>query len=353
MKVLVVKTSSLGDVIHTLPALTDAAAAIQNLSFDWVVETPFAEIPTWHPKVTKVIPMAWRRWRKQLRAAQTRQEISQFWQALRSESYDLVIDAQGLVKSAAVSVGAKGQRAGLDWQSAREPLASLFYHKKCSVNFYQHAIVRMRSIFSQALAYPLPQSLPEYGVPRQQFIDPGLDGNYLVFLHGTTWDTKLWPENYWVELAKLAGKEGLHVKLLWGNALEEARAQRLAAQASNITVLPRQDLKGSAKVLANAKGVVALDTGLAHLAAALEVPTVSLYGPTNPEYTGALGRTQICLAASFPCAPCFKRECTYLGKAAIEPACFSALPPKKVWEVVAGLLAKETSLLASTPLAAY
>jgi heptosyltransferase-1 len=337
MKVLVVKTSSLGDVIHTLPALTDAAKVIPNLSFDWVVEQPFAEIPGWHSKVEKVIPMAWRRWRKNLFSQQTLQEGRDFMRRLREQDYDLIIDAQGLVKSAMLTWAAKGRRCGLDWSSAREPLASLAYQKKCTVNFYQHAIVRMRSVFSHLFGYELPQSVPDYGVAREQFLTTEKEKEYLVFLHGTTWDTKLWPEAYWLDLAKIAGREGLVVKLLWGSTIEEARAKRLAEQAENIVVMPRQDLRGSAKVLANARAVVAVDTGLAHLAAALEVPTVSLYGPTNPEYTGALGRTQLCLPANFPCSPCLKRECTYQGQASTQPACFSALPPEKVWAALSSL----------------
>jgi len=329
----------LGDVIHTLPALTDAVKVIPELSFDWVVEEPFAEIPSWHPRVKKVIPMAWRRWRKNFFSKQSYQEGRAFLRTLREENYDLVLDAQGLVKSALLTLAAKGQRCGLDWGSARESLASLAYQKTCTVNFYQHAIIRMRSIFSHIFNYDLPQTLPDYGLGRQQFLDPAIKNDYLVFLHGTTWDTKLWPEAYWLALAKIASNQGLVVKLLWGSALEEARAKRLAEQADNIIVLPRQDLKGSAKVLANARAVVPVDTGLAHLAAALEVPTVSLYGQTNPEYTGALGRTQLCLPANFPCSPCLKRECTYLGTAAVQAACFSALSPEKVWTALDTVLA--------------
>lgn len=337
MRVLLVKTSSLGDVIHTLPALTDATKAIPGLSFDWVVEQPFAEIPSWHPSVKKIIPMAWRRWRKNFFSKQSYQEGRNFIRALREERYDLVLDAQGLVKSALITLAAKGQRCGLDWGSAREPLASLAYQRRCTVNFYQHAIVRMRQVFSHIFNYAVPQTVPDYGLVRQQFLDKSKESPYLVFLHGTTWDTKLWPEAYWLALANLAASEGLRVKLLWGSAVEKARAQRLAEQAKNIVVLPRQDLRGSATVLANARAIVAVDTGLAHLAAALEVPTVSLYGPTNPEYTGTLGRSQLCLPASFPCSPCLKRRCTYLGDASVQPACFSALPPARVWAALQGL----------------
>lgn len=337
MRVLIVKTSSMGDVIHTLPALTDAVKAIPHIRFDWVVEEAFAEIPAWHPAVDQVIPIAWRRWRKNLKAPQTQEAFKAFVKRLREREYDLVLDAQGLVKSALLTRAARGRSAGLDWGSAREPLASLLYQKKCSVNFYQHAIVRMRAIFANLLNYELPQTVPDYGVPRSLFLENSGE-DYLVFLHGTTWETKLWPESYWIALAKLAERQGLAVKVLWGNAEEEARAKRLAQAAPNLTVLPRQDLKGSAKVLANARAVVAVDTGFAHLAAALDVPGVSVYGPTNPDYSGALGRNQICLAANFPCAPCLKRDCTYQGRAQTSPACFTEVNAEKVWKALGTLI---------------
>lgn len=338
MRVLIVKTSSMGDVIHTLPALTDAVKAIPHLRFDWVAEEAFAEIPAWHPAVDQVIPIAWRRWRKQLRSPETKQEFKAFVKRLRERDYDLVLDAQGLVKSALLTRVAKGRSAGLDWSSAREPMASVLYQKSCKVSFYQHAIVRMRSIFANLLNYDLPHSVPDYGVPRSQFLETESAQDYLVFLHGTTWKTKLWPEQHWSKLAALAADQGLAVKVLWGNAEEEARAQRLAQSAQNIVVLPRQDLKGSAKVLANARAVVAVDTGFAHLAAALDVPGVSFYGPTNPDYSGALGRNQICLADNFPCSPCLKRDCTYQGRTNAEPACFSGITPEKVWANLATLI---------------
>lgn len=334
MKVLVIKTSSLGDVIHTLPALTDAVKENPKLRFDWVVEKPFAEIPSWHSQVDKVIPLAWRSWRRSLFTRKTFQEGRVFLHHLRAERYEHIIDAQGLIKSAILTFLAKGRRFGLDWGSAREPLASFAYQKTCTVNFYQHAVLRMRQIFAQVFNYELPNTQPDYGVARSQFLNPVKEQDYLVFLHGTTWVTKLWPESYWQELASRAARKGLMVKLLWGSSEEELRAKRLAAFADNIVVLPRQDLRGSATVLANARAVVAVDTGLAHLAAALDVPTVSLYGPTNPEYTGAVGSNQLCLSTHFPCSPCLKRECTYQGHAAVQPACFSNLNPEQVWNAL-------------------
>lgn len=332
MRVLIVKTSSMGDVIHTLPALTDASKAIPGITFDWVVEENFAEIPAWHPQVNKVIPMAFRRWRKNLFSKATRQEWFAFLTNLREHSYDLVIDAQGLVKSGFISRFAKGKRLGLDWKSARESLASLFYQKKCTVEFNQHAVIRARSLFSLALGYQLPTTTPDYGIDRQAFVTNS-DDSYVLFLHGTTWATKHWPETYWAELGKLVNRSGYKIKLPWGNAAEKERAERIAGQCEQAEVLPRLNLASMASVLAGAKKIVAVDTGLGHLAAALDVPTISLYGPTNATLTGAVGKSQTHLSAQFPCSPCLSKVCTYVQEpASLYPSCFITLQPLTVWK---------------------
>ena len=155
MRVLVIKTSSLGDVIHTLPALTDAARAIPGIRFDWVVEEGFAEIPAWHPAVSQVITVAIRRWRKHPLKTLRSGEWSRFKQRLRESHYDLVIDAQGLLKSAWLTRYVKTPVAGLDSNSAREPIAARFYDRPYSVPRGQHALERTRQLFGQALGYSL------------------------------------------------------------------------------------------------------------------------------------------------------------------------------------------------------
>ncbi len=340
MRVLIIKTSSMGDIIHTLPALTDASKAIPSISFDWVVEENFSEIPAWHPCVNKVIPVRLRHWRKNIFSKKTRQEWRAFYETVRATQYDLVIDAQGLLKSVFLALHVRGKRCGFDFHSARDPFASLFYYRKARTAKVKeaHAVMRVRDLFSQALGYPLPTTVPDYGVDRRRFMQK--DGqDYLVFLHGTTWATKHWPEEYWIELAKMASNNGLKIKLPWGNASEQARAQRIASACMQAEVLPRQGLVEMAGVLANAKAVVAVDTGLGHLAAALNVPTVSLYGPTNPALTGALGQSQKHLAVEFPCAPCFGRECTYRDRKnyLVNPPCFTTLPPSAVWAALGNI----------------
>jgi len=312
LKVLLVKTSSMGDVIHTLPALTDAQRAFPGIRFDWVVEEGFAEIPRWHPAVDQVIPVAIRRWRKHPLQTLRNGEWQRFKARLAGERYDLVIDAQGLLKSAWLTRYVKAPVAGLDRNSAREPLAARFYDRTYTVPREQHALERVRQLFAQALGYALPAGLGDYGLDRNRLQLP-VDEPYLLFLHGTTWPSKHWPEAYWRELAERMSAQGWAIRLPWGNAEEQARAERIAAGLANVWVLSKLNLAGVAGVIAGARACVAVDTGLGHLAAALDVPTVSLYGPTLPGRVGAYGRGQVHLCASGPHAgkgdrhtPCFE-----------------------------------------------
>ena len=349
MRVLIIKTSSLGDVIHTLPALTDAAHAIPGIRFDWVVEEGFAEIPSWHPAVDRVIPVAIRRWRKNLWQTVKSGEWKAFKQRLREHKYDLVIDAQGLVKSAWLTRYVKAPVAGLDRFSAREGLASRFYDRRLSVATGQHAVERVRQLFAMALAYDLPEGIGNYGLDLDRLQLPPA-APYVVFLHGTTWATKHWPEAYWRELAERLGRRKLQVRLPWGNPAEKARAERIAQGLNNCEVLPKLNLAGVARVLAAAKACVAVDTGLGHLAAALDVPTISLFGPTNPGLTGAYGRVQVHQASDFPCAPCLQKKCTYKPSAddlrrfdlkREWPLCFTRLNPEHVASRLSALLLAE------------
>ena len=200
MKVCVIKTSSMGDVIHTLPALTDAQRAIPNLSIDWVVEENFAEIPRWHSAVKQIIPIALRRWRKSPFSIQTKNEWKSYRTLLQANQYDAVIDAQGLFKSAFfVTRLANGVKHGYDCKSIREPIASLFYDKKYAISYQQHAVERIRQLFAQALSYPLPKEKGDYDIARH-FISADSIELYVIFFHSTTRDEKHWPEHEWRNL---------------------------------------------------------------------------------------------------------------------------------------------------------
>ncbi len=329
LRVLVIKTSSLGDVVHTLPALTDAHRACPQLRFDWVVEEGFAEIPRWHPAVDEVIPVAIRRWRKSPWQTWRSGEWSGFKQRLGARRYDLVIDAQGLLKSAWLTRLVDAPVAGLDARSAREPLATRFYDRRYAVPVEQHALERVRQLFAQALDYPLPPSPADYGLDRSRLAGQP-DEPYLLFLHGTTWPSKHWPEAFWRELAERTVAAGWRVRLPWGNQDERLRAERIADGLAGVMVLPRLNLTGVAAQIAGASACIAVDTGLGHLAAALGVPGVSLYGPTRPGRVGAYGPGQVHLCAEGPNA----------GRGDRHKPCFENLTPDPVLDALATLVSR-------------
>lgn len=299
MHVLIVKTSSMGDVLHTLPALTDAMHAIPGIRFDWAVEENFAQIPGWHPAVDKVLPVAIRRWRKHWFGSQQREERVLFKRELQSRQYDIVIDAQGLIKSAAlVTRLSKGVKHGQDSRSAREPFASWWYDIRHEVSKKQHAVERTRELFAKSLGYEKPQTQGDYAIAGHFSTIATEDAApYLIFLHATTRDNKHWPEDHWRGLIELVQPMGLRVKLPWGAEHEHQRAQRLAEGFEYVEVLPKLSLEAVAQQLAGACAVVSVDTGLSHLTAALDRPNITLYGPTDPGLIGGYGKNQYVIKA--------------------------------------------------------
>lgn len=295
MRVLIVKTSSMGDVLHTLPALTDAMNAIPGILFDWVVEENFAQIPSWHPAVDKVIPVAIRRWRKNWFGSETRQQRCDFKRELQLRTYDAVIDAQGLIKSAAlITRVAKGKKHGQDAKSAREPFASWFFNQRHDIDKKQHAVERSRELFAKSLGYEKPSTQGDYAIASRFLSQLPADANrYLVFLHATTRADKHWPESHWRELIGSLETRGIRIKLPWGAEHEYQRTLRLAEGFAHVEVLPKLSLQQIAEILAGAKAVISVDTGLSHLTAALDRPNITLYGPTDPGLIGGYGKNQI------------------------------------------------------------
>lgn len=342
MRVLIVKVSSLGDIIHTLPAVTDAHHARKDIVFDWVVEENFAEVPSWHPAVKNVIPVAIRRWRRNIFKTYFNKEFRDFKNELQGEHYDLVIDAQGLIKSGLISRISRGLTIGLSNRTIREPMATMFYNKVYSVPWTEHAVDRVRQLFSRALQYEYDQDTIDYGIDVDRIdVKPNTTPKQIVFLHGTTWDTKHWPEHYWRHLAHIATEAGYKVLIPWGNDEERLRAEFIAKDNDMVTVLDKQTLTGLAAHILQSEGVIAVDTGLGHLATALAKPTVSLYGPTNPDLSGTIGDKQLHLNSNLNCAPCVKKTCSYTGPGvtdefmgqpfAVTPPCFSSHKPETVW----------------------
>ncbi|BFU60789.1 MULTISPECIES: lipopolysaccharide heptosyltransferase RfaC [Rodentibacter] len=297
MKICLVKTSSMGDVIHTLPALTDAQQVISDLQIDWVVEENFAEIPQWHSAVRRVIPIALRRWRKSPFSSQTRNEWKNYRTLLKQAQYDAVIDAQGLFKSAFFATRlANGVKCGYDRHSIREPVASFFYDKKYAISYQQHAVERIRRLFALSLGYSLPQTQGDYGI-AMHFVSEVSSRPYVIFIHSTTREDKHWLESEWQKLIEKLTALSFDIRLPWGNEKEKARAERLAYGKDNVLVLPSLSLTELAQQIVGAKVVVSVDTGLAHLTAALDKPNITLYGSTDPKLIGCYGNNQYHLSA--------------------------------------------------------
>lgn len=284
-KIVLIKTSSLGDVLHNLPVVTDICKHFPDANIDWVVEESFASLPALHPKVQSVIPVAMRRWRRSWWAS--RGEIQTVCRTLRERHYDLALDTQGLLKSALITRCANKLRCGFDWKSAREPVASLFYDRTFFVPKGQHAVERNRQLAGLALGYT-PAGAPEYGIQAPASELPWLPRSspYVVLLHATSRDDKLWDEPNWIELGRLLAAQAMQLVLPWGSAKEKVRSERLAAAIPNAISPPRLNLDEAAALLAHAHAVIGVDTGLSHLAAALNVPTIGIYTATNPGLTG-------------------------------------------------------------------
>ena len=297
MRVLLVKMSSLGDVAHGLIGVTDAARARPDVVFDWVAEEAYAEIPRWHPAVRRVIPCALRRWRGSLVSTALNGAWGRFLEDLRSAEYDLVLDAQGLMKSGFVARQARGRVAGRSARSARERAAALFYQQTHTVDLRLTEVEQLRQLFALALNYPMPAVPADFGIDLGRLPATPSEGPYVMLLHGAAWKAKLWPEENWIGLASEARRNGWSARLPWGSAEELARANRIAA-ASGAEVLPKMSLGDTAARLRGARWVAGLDTGLTHIAVALGVRTVTLYGPSIPVYETVAGGELVNLCSS-------------------------------------------------------
>ncbi len=286
LKLLIVKTSSLGDVVHNLPIIHDIRRHHPDAVIDWVVEESFADIPKLHPGVSRVIPVAIRRWRKSIFSRHTWREIKSTKVQIAQQQYDLIIDSQGLLKSALLTRFAQGSRHGYDRQSAREPLASGFYDFQHHVARDLHAVVRNRTLAAMSIGYAIPKEAPDYGI-QATIISPLIPASpYVMGLHGTSRDSKLWPVADWIALASALDELNLKLVLPWASAAEFARAQHIASVAHNAIVLPKLSIAELAGVISHSTAAIGVDTGLSHLSVALNIPTVAIYTDTNPALTG-------------------------------------------------------------------
>ena len=282
---LVVRPSSLGDVVHALALVADVARERPGMAIDWVAEPAFAELPAMSSQVRTVIPLALRSWRRTPFKLKTWRAIGAFRQALRAQHYDAILDLQEQVKGALVASTARGTSHGFDRASVREPLAACFDDVHHRIPRELHFATRCRRLAAAALGYELE------GPPRWTLEPPPNaatipSGRYAVVLHATSRVGKLWAEERWRALIGGFASAGLAVLLPWGSDDERARSERLADGFDATIVPPRQSLGELAALLARADIAVGVDTGLTHLAAALGTPTVALFTETDPAGAG-------------------------------------------------------------------
>jgi heptosyltransferase I len=289
--VLFIKTSSLGDVIHHMPALTEARAKHPEARFSWVVEEAFAPLVRLHPAVTEVIPVAVRRWRQRPLRPSTWSQVAAFRRKLRARTFDEIVDTQGLLKSALMARWAQGRRRGYDRKSIKEPAAAWFYDIQHPIEWNQHAIARNRALTAEALGYVC-EGPPDFGLDREH-LRTASEKPYGVLLHATAQAGKEWPEENWRMLAAVLGSNGVDLVVLHGNDAERERAERIAMAEPRVRVPERQPLDQVARLIAGASFVVGVDTGLLHLAAALGVPVAAIFLGSEPGLTGPMGQGPI------------------------------------------------------------
>src|SRR5690554_4399691 len=336
MKILLIKMSSMGDIFHTFPAITDLKEKYPEATIDWVVEEGFAEIASWHPAIHRVIPIALRRWVKD-RNKRSWKELTQWRKNIRAETYDCVIDAQGLLKSSLIArLAAPHSLHGYDKKSAREPVSSWFYHRKHHVAKDQHAVERTRQLFGHIFNYA-PQAELNFGI-NEYFAHVKKDPRKLIFIIGTSWSIKLWDTTHWQNLAGIALTHGYSIEIIWGSKSEQKIADHIITAHPAATRSPqRLSITTIAEKLVAAAGVIGLDTGFSHLAGALETPTIALYGPTSPTKVGLIGEhtCNLQMQPLLECMPCHKRQCKWLPEQSTDtPPCLKGIEAERVWDVL-------------------
>jgi len=284
LNILIIKTSSLGDVLHGLSVVSDIKRNFPESQIDWLVEETYEKTVALNKDIRRVIPIAVRRWRKKISNKRTWLEISSSIKQIRSIQYDIVIDLQGLIKSALFARAAKGLKVGFDRGSIREPIASWSYDKKIFVEKNKHMIHRCRELTAKALGYSLKDLIIQYGLKQNEI---KRRSNLAVILTGTAQQKKLWPESNWETVVRFLESKGFECNFSWGNDEERRRCKRIISKTRG-RLVPLQPIEQLAGLMATATIVIGVDTGLLHLAATQETPLVGIYGASDPKKTGPI-----------------------------------------------------------------
>jgi heptosyltransferase-1 len=279
MRILVIRLSALGDIVHALPALTDLRRALPEAHIDFAVDERFVDVARLHGGVNQVVSIPLKRWKRHLGSTATWRELGQTLSALRRERYDLVLDLHGLNKSALVALAARtAVRIGPDPRFCGEWLGPKIYHRFCTTQGSITPVPRMRAFVADALGQTS-QAAASYGL-RHAWQGPSSE--QVLLIHSTSATAKLWPDPHWVALGQMLIDRGLHPLLPWGSPSERERSERLAqAMGAAARVAPQKTILEWTAHFSQTRMVVGVDTGLTHLAAACAVPCIAIFCATG------------------------------------------------------------------------
>ncbi len=329
-KILIVKPSSLGDVVHSLPFLNAVKHCFPTAEIHWVIAKGLEGLLEEHPMVTKCIVINKDLWKKISRAGDTVAEIRELYRRLRSEHYDLVVDLQGLLRSGLITMATHAPKR-VGFAEAREG-SRLFYTEKVKGGRDLHAVDRYMKIAAylgcpaaeSGLLFPLPQKQSD----RMTRIRTDLQ-EYAVIVPGARWRTKIWPpENF----GKVAARLPIRSVVIGGGSDRAIAGEVVSASSGHAQSLAGEtDLSELIELMRGARIVITNDSGPMHIAAALNVPVIAVFGPTSPVLTGPYGKGHVSMQSKEPCAPCFKRECA-------DMKCMHGITPEAVAEKVRAIL---------------
>jgi len=345
VRVLIVKMSALGDIIHALPVLDYLTQVSPGIEIDWVVEEPFLDVLEGNPLVSRIHRVRTKVWRKAPLSGATIREIGALKRALRERAYDLVFDIQGNLKSGLVCwLSGAADRIGFDREVLQESVNLLFTTRQVPVRRQDYHVtdqyLRLVSVFFgrdfkvMELATDIATS-PADDAAADALLSTLDDGLVFLFHCGTTWSTKFWFEEGWVALGRvlLDNNLGSSILLSWGNEAEKTAARSIAtAIGSGARVIDRQSLKGFAALLKKVDLVIGGDTGPVHIAAAVDTPTVSLYRSSDGKRSGPRGKSHAIVQSPLHCAACFRTECDK------DEACRRSITPEAVLNAVEKVL---------------
>ena len=323
-KVLIIKLSSMGDIIHTFPAIQDLISNIPNAEISWLVDKQFVDIPSLHPHVHNVISVPLREYKKKPISFFLSPEFKRLRTLAKQQKFDYIIDVQGLLKSALSSLFFRGHRYGYCQNAAKEKRASFLYNTKIFIDKDTHAIDKTRCLISQVFNYRINLDHIDYGLPITHKHD-----DYFLFLPGTSRPNKMWPQQNWQELQKLITDEEHKILIPWSTQIEYEQAHFIANNSKFVTILPKLTLKDLSVTVAKAKGVFGVDTGLTHMAAAYQRPIISLYNQRTAKLAYVKTNKHILCVSPIDCNGCPKETCHV--KKEPKPSCMSKIDPKKVW----------------------